>query len=279
MNTYRKRFFDNAYTTRTFLACAVWIDFYYLTIGASSLIREKVPKSTPSGIGYAFTQVFVFDHIFDFQFFNCNQIKVFNIMICSFVQKVRSLICGFLMIFGNQFSCFFTGCRTFFASGQLPLFSSELLFCFTKMLGIVNLITIGICKKATESNIDAYLFIGNRQRVFRDIVTRKGDEPFSSRRSFDGNSFDTTLNWPGEEKFKSTNIFNIQIFAIKLPARLSKRKGFEAGSWFESWESRLFALFQSAKKTFECFIKRNKNILQTLRIDSFEIRKNLFEYG
>jgi predicted RNA-binding Zn-ribbon protein involved in translation (DUF1610 family) len=67
-------------TTRTSLACVLGINSNQLSFSSFNLVRQHLNKTTTRGIVNAFSEIMVFNYIFDSQFFNRNNFEFQKIL-------------------------------------------------------------------------------------------------------------------------------------------------------------------------------------------------------
>lgn len=89
-------------TSRTSLGCATGIHPNHFPTSVRSFVGKKLEEGAPATIRNGLAQMSVLDHALDLQVFNVYSLKILNVFIGYFVQKILSLINYFFVCSGNR---------------------------------------------------------------------------------------------------------------------------------------------------------------------------------
>ena len=88
-------------TVGTFLACVFRIHQHDTLTSTFSLVSCVVDQLIPTGIAYAFGQMVIFQHIFDFQIFKGNYIILIQQLSAYLMGIILPLVRNIFMLFGQ----------------------------------------------------------------------------------------------------------------------------------------------------------------------------------
>lgn len=159
-------------TSRTTLTSTIWVYFNYFSPSIFSFEGKKIKKYSPATITNRFAQMPVFYHVLNFQVFDVYSLKILNIFIGYFVQKIFSLINYFFVCSGNQGSGLVSTLRTFFSPGKLSISASEQLFRFPKKLRILSV--LNSCPKTLEVYPLTFLTSRYQKAIYCKHFLKKG---------------------------------------------------------------------------------------------------------
>jgi len=116
------------------------VDKGNLTSGAYSLVGEELAEGTPTTIQNAFTQVAVFDHVFDTQTLDGDQVVCLHERRTQLVQHVAPLIGDMFLLALHAQERLASVFATFVCARQLALQNPQPDLVGTIELGVFNLI-------------------------------------------------------------------------------------------------------------------------------------------
>jgi hypothetical protein len=156
-------------------------NFNYSLVSFFHFTGEHVKEHTPVTIRDAVDKVSISNHALNFQIFNVDSLKSFQIIVGGFMEKLLSLIGDFLMRFSNQYSSLVSLSRALLLSTKASLSTFQELFRHSIELGIINRPIIEISEKGLDFHINANLFIGVRKFQYSHVIARESNNPILCR--------------------------------------------------------------------------------------------------
>lgn len=279
MDTNRKVFRDSSPALGTELGCVFGRNFNYSASG--SLFRfpfENIEEFKPSHISHR--PIKRPKTIPRVQFFDEDNIIIFNQPVGGFEMKIPPLIKNLLVGFGNQYSGLLPSVRIFDPAGEPLLSHCKYVLRFLKEAGVFYFFVFRGSKKGFATNINAYRLASLRERSGRNIITGKIYIPLTCRCLTDGDSFNVAFYRPGKTEFESAYVPNREVFAIKLPTSLFECKRIIPISTLEAGETCFaVAIPNPSEKPRIGFIQPLKHLLKHLRAYLSVFRKGDLEFG
>ncbi len=265
---FRERHILDIPTSATGSTCIFGINPNQLPTSSFNLVRQHLQEATPTCIVNTFSEMMIFNHISNIQFFNRNNFELFDNFKRGFMEKVLSLIKNSFVEFSNFKSFFFPISRTFLFPTQSSLKFKNFLFTFPQKFGIFNFSSIRQNSKTFNSNINTNMVIFNFNLFNRNILTRKNSKPTNSS-SFDSKGFHFSF-WNSVKDNRHISNFTNRKFFIReqLKSALGKGYTFVFIKSFKSGKSCFaFFLFNPSKEMIESIINSLTDILQNLTMN------------
>ena len=242
--------------------------FHNASTACYSFVFQEAYESSPSSITNLSCPEAIIHHTFDVQLLDSDN----GIFVCDFpaqlVQEVSPLICNFDVLFVQSENSFSSVTASFLLSAQSSVQEFEFLFGFDKEVRICNLLSVGKCSKAFQSDINADLFSRRMNDFSVGQFAGEDSKPLSSFVLFDCQSLNFSFGDSVKNDWKISNLAQLQPFV---------GENFESGLWksyaidsaLETRKSFFFAglVLDSAKEVLKSFVNPVRNILCDLRMN------------
>ncbi len=246
-------------------ACVLGINLDNLP---TNFVGQHLDKVTPTCIANASCEIMIMNHIPNLQFFNRNDFELFDNLQRDFVEKILPLIENSFVKPCNLNYCFSPISRAFFLPAQSSLKSGKFLLAFNQEFGIFNFSSIRQDSKTLNSNIYAYVIIGNFNLYNRNILSRENSKPANSS-SFDSESLEFA-SWNSVNDNRDVSNFTYENSLIRNEPETTLRKsyGLVAIKSFEAGKSCLaFFLLDPSEEMLKSIINPLAYVLQYLAMD------------
>ena len=276
MNT-NTQVFRNFFTTRgTNLRCPFGWHFYNSSPSFFRFGLKNIKEVKPCHIFHTFIKTFPIS-IPTLKFFNTDYIIITQQIICNFIMKISTLIINLFVNFSNKYSGFLSTMRSFKFSAKRLLSGFQGIFGFLHKTWVRYFFTIRSSQKTLTAYIYPNTFTCFWQWLRWNIITRKINIPFSCQCFLNGYGLDVSFNRSMKFNFELSNLLNMKIFSIKLPACLFQSKTIISAISFKTRIARLFTRFNSSEKRLKRSINSFNYILKCLRRDFIKFRACFFQ--
>lgn len=251
-------FLFNLRATGASLAGVSWIDFYQLSSGARSLVRQHEQKRTPRHIVNLFREK-TFAQSDDVQLLNHDHVIFAYQCGRELVLKILSLIENLLVDRskgGNRLS---SAMRSLLSSRYPTLSNTKFLLCGLVVTPVIDLRTVAKSGEGFDADINADLLAGRRKRPCGNVIAREDGEPFRTF-PFQDDLFDLSLEGSGHLDFQVSNQRDIQFSVSKSVTRLIVNDRVEKRRSLKPRESRFLPSFNSTEERDERFIQHTQGL-------------------
>ncbi len=261
----------------TGLACISRIDFYQLTPGTLSLVREFMKEAAPRSIVNLLRENAA-RHPLDVQLLDSDKVEFIDQMPRKFVLKIRSLIENLLMDRPQNGNSFTPAVRAFLSSGNAPLGDAQFLGGRCVVFPVFDLRTVRESGEVLDANINAGVVAGVGQWIGRDFCTGGNCVPLDPF-TFDDHLFDRAFNGSVQFDFDQPNVGQSEFIAEKSKPLAVIDKAIEKVCTFEAWVARFIARFDAPKEGLEGSIYLPQYFSTDSRLDVAIFRAKLANLG
>lgn len=249
-------------------ACVLGINSYQLPTSFFNFVGQHLQETSPRSISDGFSEMMIFNHIFDLKFFNTNNFKLFDNVKRSFMQEILSLVENPLMKSCNFKSGFSSVRTSFFLPTQSSLKSSEFLLTFPQELRILNSFSIRKDSETFNPNINSNMIIWDFDISNRDIFTTENSKPPESS-FFNTESFEFSLRNSMQDNRNISNLtYENSFIRNKFKSTLRVGYGFISIQILKSGKTNLsFFLFNSYEEMIKSIINSFGNVLLNLTMN------------
>ena len=255
-------------TLGTGSACVLGINAYQLSSSFFNFVEQHLQETSPRSISDGFSEIMIFNHIFDLKFLNTNNFELLDNTERSFMQEILSLVENPLMEFSHFKSGFSSISTSFFLPTQSPLNFRKFSFTFPQEFGIFNSLSIRKDSKTFNANINSNVIICNFNTFNRNFITTENSKPsFSS--FFNTESLEFSFRNSMKNNWNIPNLTYKNSFIIsELKSTLRVGYGFISIQILKSGKTNLsFFLFNSSEEMIKSIINSLRNILLNLAMN------------
>ena len=211
-------------------------------------------------------------------FLNANRVIRLNQFVRYFKMKVASLVSDFLMRLGYQYARFLSSVRSLDSARESLLPLNQGILGSLEETGIFNPASIRVSQKELASDVYTDCLTGFGQGPQRHIIAGEAHKPFASGPAPNSDGFNIAFNRAGKAELEPAQVSNDEIFAVELPAGLPQSEAVISVLAFKPRKTRLFTVFESAKKALIRSVQSLKDIFKSLSIYFFIFREDLFQF-
>ena len=256
-------------TTATSFACVPGVNLHSLSTAYYSLVGQHLDESVPGSVADVFSEMMIFNHIFDLQVFNGDEAILLCECVAEFMQEVQSLIGDFHVLSCYQELGLHTVPAPFFLPAQTMLQPLQPAFSLNKMSGVFKSLASGKSGKAFQAHVDANILSSLMFDNWNIYFTGKGSIPLSSTIPFKSQSFHLALWGSVQDDWNASNPVDIEsFFTEKLKPSLRIREAVNQA--LKPWKAFLFTrrVFYTPKKVLHRLMNTVTHILSDLRVNT-----------
>jgi len=260
VNTNTQVFFDYFTTARAYLTGIPRVYLHYCSASFFRFADQDVDEGIPRSVSNALSKVVILQKSLSVKILNSNNVIAFHKVCGNLVGGITALI-GDVLMKSLEFQNSFTpAVRAFLPASHFTLKSSELPFRLAQIFGRREELAIRSSYQIANTHIKAHK-CSCWLKKFCGVFHRKAGV-ISTSLPFDDCGLDDAVNRTVQLYLDVANMLDIQGFVFDSDAVIvGELHRVKPVTPFESWVSRCFTGFHSAKERLRCFVQSAESAL------------------
>jgi hypothetical protein len=242
--------------------------FNNLSTANYCFVGKHLEEISPRNIVYAFSEMMIFNHIFDSQLLDSNEGILFSEGMRKFMKEISSLVGNFEMTSSNPKPCLSPVMASFFLSAQSSLKSSKFIFRFNQESRIGDNFSIRESSEVLQANINPNLFFRRMLNFLNLNFTTKESEPLPCSVLLDSQSLNLTFRDSMQDNRDTSNLADLKSSLINEPES-ALRVCYAMNRTLESGKSFFLArfIFDSSEEVLKGFMNSVRDVLKSLGME------------